>query len=334
MIFLGIGLLFAIFFGLRNGRNGVSYTSFECTQSLKGIFVLIVFFSHFRTYPPVVPDCDQPIVWLCNLLGQKMVAIFLFLSGYGVYESIKKKGLAYIDRFPRKRILKVLAQFDLAVLFFLLLGLSLGETFSLKKIFLSLVAWDNLGNSNWFIFAVLCAYLFVFVSFRIFSKSNMKALVAVVLLSMAYVYLVSRCKDVYWWDTMLCFSAGMLFSCLKDKFEKILERRFLLALIVLGTIALLINLFCIGENFVFRLMDPIFFCVFLMVLLFKMPLNSRVLGTLGKLVFPIYILQRIPMILLKHLGLGSCYILYLGLCFALTMFLALFFDRIARKIFK
>lgn len=334
MIFLGIGLLFAIFMGLRNGRNSVSYTSFECTQSVKGIFVLIVFFSHFRTYPPVVPAWDQSIIWLCNLLSQKMVAIFLFLSGYGIYESIKKKGIAYIEQFPQKRILKVLAQFDLAVLCSLLLGLFLGETFSLKKIFLSLIAWENLGNSNWFIFAILCAYLFVYISFKFFSKSNIKAVVTVVLLSLAYIYLISRFKEVYWWNTMLCFSTGMLFSCLKDKFEIILERHFLLVLILLGVFILFANHSYFMDCLFFRLMDSVCFCIFLMVFVFKFPLHSSVLGALGKLVFPIYILQRIPMILFKYFGWSSNYMLYLVLCFVMTVLLAFVFDKITQKIFN
>ena len=32
----------------------------------------------------------------CDYLGQLMVALFLFYSGYGIYEAIKRKGYEYV----------------------------------------------------------------------------------------------------------------------------------------------------------------------------------------------------------------------------------------------
>lgn len=42
--------------------------------------------------------------------------VFLFYSGYGIMESIKNKGEKYISTVPKKRILNVLVNFDIAVL--------------------------------------------------------------------------------------------------------------------------------------------------------------------------------------------------------------------------
>lgn len=157
MIVVGVIIFVAVVAGLYKARKeSACYTSFETTLSVKGIFVAIVFFSHFRTYPGIIPNYDFPVIWLCDQLGQMMVAVFLFYSGYGVFESVKTKGLSYVKKFPRKRILKFLLQFDVAVMCFLGVGIALGEDFSLTRIVLSLIAWDDLGNSNWFVFAILC----------------------------------------------------------------------------------------------------------------------------------------------------------------------------------
>ena len=39
------------------------------------------------------------------------MAMFLFYSGYGVYESIKRKGTPYIDNFSKNRLLKTFIEF-------------------------------------------------------------------------------------------------------------------------------------------------------------------------------------------------------------------------------
>ena len=49
--------------------------------------------------------------------------MFLFYSGYGVMESIRKKGEAYVVAMPRHRVAGTLINFDVAVLIFLVVDL-------------------------------------------------------------------------------------------------------------------------------------------------------------------------------------------------------------------
>ena len=79
---------------------------------------------------------------------------------------LKKRGNVYLDTFLQKRILPTLVNFDIAVLFFVIVGLLLGNTFSLKQIALSFIAWDSVGNSNWYIFAILVCYTVFLLSFK------------------------------------------------------------------------------------------------------------------------------------------------------------------------
>lgn len=318
-------ILVAFVVGLgKTRKEGGGYTSFETTLSVKGLFVTLVFCTHFRTYPAVIPFFDQPIVCLCDHLGQLMVAMFLFYSGYGILESVKRKGPEYIQKFPQKRILKVLVQFDVAVLCFWALGIFLGEQFPVKRVLLSLIAWDDLKNSNWYIFAILCAYVFSYLSFKWLKVKT--ALFMITLLSFAYIVFVSRFKGDYWWDTILCFPAGLYYSYMKDSFELNLRKHYLVYFIVSFVAFILVNHFCRLNYFILGSLRSVLFCIFLMILLFKFPINSALLKWLGSLVFPIYILQRIPMILFKHFGLDSSYELYFALCLATTLLLAKLFS--------
>ena len=67
------------------------------TDIIKGVFIWLVFSSHFT--------------WggkISALLGQLVVACFLFNSGYGVCEAIKHRANRYILSFPKNRILKTI----------------------------------------------------------------------------------------------------------------------------------------------------------------------------------------------------------------------------------
>lgn len=81
--------LININFFVKNSNN--DYLSKDNSNCIKGIFVLIVFYSHLATYFEPLYSKDFLMLNFRNFLGQLMVAPFLFYSGYGVYESIKKK---------------------------------------------------------------------------------------------------------------------------------------------------------------------------------------------------------------------------------------------------
>lgn len=65
----------------------------------------------------------------------------------------------------------------------------------------------------------------------------------------------------------------------------------------------------------------------------KMEINNNILQWFGKHTFSVYILQRIPMIVLKDLGIAdSNKYAYVVMCFGLTCFMAELFDRSMAKL--
>lgn len=77
------------------------------TTCVNGIFVLLVFLSHFCQYMDTSAlPFFQPYLLLRSILGQLIVAPFLFYSGYGVSEQIKKRGIEYVNAIPKSRMLK------------------------------------------------------------------------------------------------------------------------------------------------------------------------------------------------------------------------------------
>ena len=69
--------------------NGILFDR-EYSSTINGLFVLIVFFSHSRSYLPEISTSSYIASRILDLIGQKMVMTFFFFSGYGILSSYLK----------------------------------------------------------------------------------------------------------------------------------------------------------------------------------------------------------------------------------------------------
>ena len=308
-----------------------NYLSKETTSSIKGLFVLIVFYSHISGY---VTFSQNSFLMnkLSLFLGQLMVTMFLFYSGYGVFVSLKKKGKEYLDNFPKNRILKTYLQFFIIVGLFLIVNLFLNKKVKIFNIFLSFLGWDSLGNSNWYIFIIILLYLFTYLSFKIFSKSYEKSVVSVWLFTLLFLIIIKNFRPTYWYDTILCYPLGLSFGYYQKRIEIFLKNncRYLISLLIL---AILFCIFRIGAHqilFCYEIMALIFTLLIVLITM-KVNVRSKVLKWFGDRLFTFYILQRLPMIILKSYSLSPY--LYFILCFGITIVLVIIFDYLFKRIF-
>lgn len=317
------------------------YISRDKSNSIKGIFVLIVFFSHFFAY---VKGFDLTVdeylkAFITSYIGQLMVTMFLFYSGYGVMLSIKKKGMSYVKNLPIQRILKTLIMFDIAILGYAALKIATRYEFGVKQFLLTLVGWDSLGNSNWYIFCILCSYLLTFIAFFIVRKNYYLGASLLTVLTLAFVLIMSRLKQPYWYNTAICYTLGVWYALFKDKIEAFLNKR--LAYYLLAFFGCFI---CFAATYVLNRIKSSFIiyelaCVFFVmtVVLFTMrvSIDNKLLRLVGKNVFGLYILQRLPMAVFSHFSLISK---NMYLCFAasiaITVGLTYIFNKISKLIDK
>lgn len=122
---------------------------------------------------------------------------------------------------------------------------------------------------------------------------------------------------------------GILFSIFKEKFLVIFENHYIVAFLL--SILLYVFTF-IGRHYL-RLggwsysFTAIAFTVVLILFTFKVQFKNKIIQYLGKHVFEIFILQRIPMIALKPLyilwwgGTPYSYLIYFMLCLGCTLIL-------------
>lgn len=306
MILLYIAIALLILVGTRINYKGfhVDYLSKEKTNAIKGVFLLLIVISHSFPYLinggyEIISLSDKATRRIIFGMNQLVVVMFLFYSGYGIGESFKKKGELYVNRMPTHRILTTLLNFDVAVIFFAIVSLLLSIPFTGKQFLLSLIAWDSLGNSNWYIFCILLCYIISFITLKFTEKQQETVIITFVLLIVTSL-LLSALKKPYWYNTMWAYGAGYAFSIYKTKIESTIQANSWLSLglsIILFVILFNLNIEYRGIRY--NLLS-ISFALMIVIATMKVSLSNKVLIWVGVHLFPMYIYQRIPMVYLSN----------------------------------
>lgn len=302
MIVFLIALTILCFYKIRISKNGYwdNFLEREQTNSIKGIFILLVFFRHALQY--IAKNGynfnqwgDSVATHTNTALGQLIVVLFLFYSGYGVMEAIKNKGNTYIAKMPRNRILPTLLNFDIAVLCFVIVDLLLDIQINFAQVLLSLTGWDSVGNSNWYIFVILICYIITY----LFINEKRLLLGTTMFFVVAATLLLSG-KPEWWYNTILSYPAGILFSKNKEKIIGLWKKYYWS---ILFTFTLL---FCILYPFRSDFLSlkynilSVLFAFIVVQLTMKIKISNSILCWFGINLFPLYIYQRIPMMILSY----------------------------------
>lgn len=311
------------------------YLSRETTTAIKGIFVFLVFLSHFSQYYPFAEQ-NNVYSFIQQNTGQLIVTMFLFYSGYGIFESVKRKGSDYVKTFPKNRILKTLFHFDCAILLFYFLNLYLKRNFGIKDYLLALIGWTSIGNSNWFIFTIIILYLIVFISFIIFKNNHIRSLITVTVLTISYMLVLARFKENYWFNTALCLPLGLWYSYLKDFVEKIAMKNNIIYTLFCIFFAIVYYIsFTNAQNGFFYVIWTLSFVAIILLIIMKINICNKALIWLGNHVFSIYILQRIPMMILTKKNVQFDNIdICLIVCFIITVIISQLFDMLMDHVDK
>lgn len=327
---------------------GIKYTSQDTnreyilvaqTKSIQGIFTVLVLLSHASTYMSFenANILDKLFLSVNSKIGQLMVCMFFFYSGYGIMFKSKQDN-NYVDGFLKKRFLPVYLKFVVCILFYIVFNIAFGtiNNYSLKEILLSFVAWTKIGNSNWFMFVTFYLYLMFYFCFKLLKNKKMHVkLYALIFAVFAYILVFSLLlnKGAWWYNTILCFPLGMLFCYKIDAFEKIFFKHYYLVLALL--LIAFAGLYLLQDRVPFGWAYCVMACVFcLIVVLFtvKFKVQNPVLSFFSKHIFSIYILQRIPYIFFSNIIVNKY--LFFIVSFIVTIILSVLFDNLFDMLHK
>lgn len=196
-------LLFAVFFllFLYKIEFGVSdeFMSKEYTTSLRGVCALAIMLCHIRitNFAPLN---------VFNYLGNPIVGIFFFLSGYGMLTRIKKCGIDnYMNGFILKRCVPLFVEYIFVWIFYFVCMFLVSGNFNFLK--------EIITPHSWFIIMIEVLYIVFYIGYKLF-KDNLKGLIIfVTIFELALIIALSAFGvDECWYLSLLCFSGGMIYS--------------------------------------------------------------------------------------------------------------------------
>ena len=279
-------------------------------------------------------------IFLRSWVGQLMVVMFLFYSGFGVMESYKHKP-DYFKTFPTNRILKTYLHFALTLFLYIILNLILQNKYSIGTILLSFTAYESIGSSNWFIFCIVIMYIITYIGQFIF-KNKLFLTLFVMIMTFGYIFILWPHNAPYWYNTALTYSIGMLYSCYREKIEGfVTKNNIVYSIVTILSTAIMVVLGILAENdwkeMIYSL-HAIFFAITMVLYSYKINLNSPVLEFFGKHSFSIYILQRLSMMVFAKTAIVNHSILFTVLVFATTIPICILydycFDKFDKLLFK
>lgn len=310
-------LLIVIIKGIRTAPANSfheDYFAKEKISTIKGIFVFLVLMGHCCKYFPPAEQYDTLYRAFRVHLNQSVVAVFLFYSGFGIAESIRTKGAAYVKSLPKKRILPLWLDFALILVLFFALQTCLGKRFSPKVLLSALFAWKSIGNSVWYIFVILAEYVFSCIAFLPVRRNSLpgkgRMFICICLLTgfslMLIFFLRYAGKEGMWYNTLILFPLGAWYSLLRKPIEKLVMKNDLLyGAACLAAITLYYLFYIYRNSFYGFTLWIVAFMVCVILLSMKFSCKSTALDWFGNHVFSVYMLQRLPMLVLNKLGFMS-----------------------------
>ena len=275
----------------------------ENTSSIKGIFVWMIILSHNKSYYKI--NYNYLYIKILNCLKQKIVSLFFFYSGYGILESIKKKGLKYPESLPKKAII-LFIKFQLILLLFIINNLLLGIKMSVNQYLLSIIFIGSIGNSNWFAYTIICFYFYSFFSFGLIKTNNILFIGIIIISIICYfhgyfTYNFFYPKNLYAVDNILCFLLGIYYSNLKKALDNIIMKN---DIFYFGFCSLIILLYYYyykkNKNIINVSIDNALFTLLIIIISMKIRFNNEFLNFLNAHSYSIYLLQRIIMIIIYN----------------------------------
>lgn len=198
---------------------GVQFSK-QATVPLRGLLAIGIVLHHLSLrLVEASPDC--PWIWSqFSFWGAPIVAVFFFLSGYGLMVSLITKGQKYLDGFLKKRLLKIVLPLVLCSIVFEATSITLwgGQIADFRK------DWPFLPNC-WFCVTIIIYYFAFYITALLFKSSPIKVAYSMWLFSFVYVFLFKVMDFCNWWYQMvLSINIGMTLAYYETAIRNVLYK--------------------------------------------------------------------------------------------------------------
>lgn len=259
----------------------------------RALLALVIVLGHFSYFGI---DALRPL----RNLAPPAVALFLFISGYGLMKSFQKKGDVYLQAFLQRRLFKILVPALLVyVLHLLLCG---GDSAGLPgRVVLVFTNGDTLLPHYWFVWAIVFDYLLFWICFK-FLRGDLPRFAVLAGTLLFTVATVLAGFDRCWWVCSLAFPSGLFLAEYDRDLFSFCSRKELNYWLVLLAAGLAFGIcYLTGNPYVWTLCY-VFVPLVGALLIARIPLDRLrlpVLGFLGSISYEIYLIHITAMTFLR-----------------------------------
>lgn len=209
--------------------------SIEDTNILKSFFTITVLIHHIYQNTAFLRGGAG---FLFEALGYLSVAMFFFLSGYGLTSAYKSKGTDYINSLPRRKILPLYIYNLLLIFLYLFLWFAVNQPLSTKRIILSFFFGHTVIKYGWYIQTTLLLYLLFFV---VFKTKNKYFKISTLILGYTLYFILCRYLNCWsmWYISVLAFAVGIAFALKPQKINSIICIALFLLTFILGNFSII-----------------------------------------------------------------------------------------------
>lgn len=213
--------LLSFLYKIRIKGNQKDYLSKDYTIYLKGILALIVVFCHLQ-----FNRVNFVGFKIFNYVGDFAVALFFFLSGYGLISQYLKKGDLYLQDFLKKRVLKIIIIYIFFIFIYSIYYYLNGTFMSFSFIVTYFLDKKLIVSHSWYIIDILLLYLLFYIFAKRYKTDYKKISLNILIFSILIgVTLILLGFEECWYVSILSFYFGFIYKLYFDKeikFKKII----------------------------------------------------------------------------------------------------------------
>ena len=214
-------------------QNDYDYLSKENTLWIRGMLAVAIFICHIPNYIGLFSGSVLGSV--LSSFGAPCVAIFFFLSGFGLTQSYINRGGGYIFSLPKKRILPLYLKCLFLIAVYIGLLLALGNKFDLVLFIKSFFIGDTYVLNGWYLQTLVLLYLLFFGVFALPVRDN-KKIILILSLTLVYYgifyYLGIQSNQHYWFSSVMLFPIGIIYALKRKWVDEVLNRKKIITLLI------------------------------------------------------------------------------------------------------
>ena len=280
-------------------KTDVDYLSNKSTKSLKGLLALLIIFHHISQKVTTGENFSN-----FEYMGRYIVALFFFLSGYGLYFQYSNNA-NYMKNFLRKRLVRIFIPFYVFIVIYVIYRATLGEVINVD-FFLSF--WKDHNNiiyNGWFINSIIVLYVIFYISFvRNNSKTSFYTLIV---LTLVYIFWKAYQDHGDWeYVSIMAFLLGVFWMENRSLIEKCIEKNYFSFLVSFSILmyvfhhyeVIMKNIGITNKYVYYGIVGNLctmFFVVYFLLLTNKLNFSNKYLDFLGYISFEVYMIHGLVM---------------------------------------